>query len=92
MSEQDQQTRNDAALGKVVRLKHDMAHAEAALTDVASQMEDCAKLIRNGRRDFVGDWLNKDVFSAIWADIDRAKQEVRDAEKVATGFGVVVPY
>jgi hypothetical protein len=61
MTEQDQQDRNDKALGKVMRLTYNLEHAEAAVRNVAEQMEQVVAVIRNGRRDFEPLWLEKAI-------------------------------
>lgn len=92
MSEQDQQNNHDAVLGKAVRLKQNLAHAEYALSQIREQMVQVADLLGQGRRDINTPWLNSQIIAAIWADIDLAQAEYEDAYKAASALGVVVPY
>jgi hypothetical protein len=91
MSEIDQIARNDAALGKVVRLGYDFEHAKSALEDVAKQMEQTAQLLRDGRRDIEPFWLDKTYLLKLWEDVDRAGNELVEAESAASALGVAIP-
>jgi hypothetical protein len=93
MSEQDQQTLKDAALGKYSRLKQELNATKAMANKTASEMEIVANQIRGNSSNLAVDsipWLSPEYLKAIIADVDKAELEVGKARDEAIALGVAI--
>ena len=94
MTEHDIQTRNDAALGSVLRLHQVVIHAKARVEETAQEMHQIANWLSSGRYDVslnAHSWLNDSVLTQITKDVERAQQEFSEACTKAESLGVAIP-
>jgi hypothetical protein len=94
MSDENKQTIQDAARGKVCRVKQNLEATKQILAKVASEMEGVAKMLRENPGSISvssHSWLCAEYVEAAIKDVEKVELELSDACANATANGVALP-
>jgi len=95
MTEEDQQSNQDAARGKVARLQNDLENAKEHANNLASEYRSLAELLRTEPTNidldsYANNLIGHERLVEVVEDIKRSENELRDAAEHARKLGVAL--